>query len=81
MEIFYPQNRFLNFYVAPLSLEKRSRRNSRETAENAGGSGGQDLIGYAIILRDITETRRTTEETIEVGAAFGADAAGRRSGA
>ncbi|MGA3171583.1 MAG: ATP-binding protein [Chthoniobacteraceae bacterium] len=68
MEVFYPQNRFINFYVAPISLARRdddepsskslrrSRRASREPA---------NVVGYAIILRDITETRRTTEQTIE----------------
>jgi two-component system, sporulation sensor kinase E len=57
MEIFYPQNRCLNFYVVPLNLEK--------SLENDGGSFEQELVGYAVILRDITETRRSTEETIE----------------
>ncbi len=54
MEVFYPENRFLNFYVAPLSIEKP-----------VGEAYSQELVGYAVILRDITETRRTTEETIE----------------
>ena len=66
MEIFYPQNRFINFYVAPISLARRdeapskaSRRARRSSTEAPG------VVGYAIILRDITETRRTTEQTIE----------------
>lgn len=54
MEIFYPQNRFLNFYVAPLRVEKPGRK-----------SGEQELVGYAVILRDITENRKSTEETIQ----------------
>ena len=54
MEIFYPQNRFLNFYVAPLRVEKPGRK-----------SGEQELVGYAVILRDITESRKSTEETIQ----------------
>jgi PAS domain S-box-containing protein len=57
MEVFYPQHRFLNFYIVPLSLEpvpgKRTRLDSHER------------VGYAVILRDITETRRSTEETIQ----------------
>jgi PAS domain S-box-containing protein len=57
MEVFYPQHRFLNFYVVPLSLDpvpgKRARTDSPER------------VGYAVILRDITETRRSTEETIQ----------------
>jgi PAS domain S-box-containing protein len=57
MEVFYPQHRFLNFYVVPLSLDapqgKRTQAPKRE------------MVGYAVILRDITETRRSTEETIQ----------------
>lgn len=57
MEVFYPQHRFLNFYIVPLSLDpvpaKRTRTDSPER------------VGYAVILRDITETRRSTEETIQ----------------
>lgn len=69
MEVFYPQNRFINFYVAPISLDRREdepdpspskARRSRRGAADAGG-----VVGYAIILRDITETRRSTEKTIE----------------
>jgi signal transduction histidine kinase len=68
MEVFYPQNRFINFYVAPISLARRDeedapsrnpRRGRRASAETP------DVVGYAIILRDITETRRSTEQTIE----------------
>ena len=57
MEIFYPQNRFINFYAVPLSLEKPAAKKSKVTK--------QELAGYAVILRDITESRRSTEETIE----------------
>jgi two-component system, sporulation sensor kinase E len=60
MEIFYPANRFLNFYIVPLLIERR---------ESAGASNdpGQkaEPVGHAIILRDITESRRSTEKTIE----------------
>jgi two-component system, sporulation sensor kinase E len=56
IEIFYPQHRFLNFYVAPLHLDKET-----ESIRDAT----QDLVGYAIILRDITEDRRMAEKTIE----------------
>ncbi len=57
MEIFYPQNRFINFYVVPLDVEKEGGRKSKEPKH--------EIAGYAIILRDITESRRSTEETIE----------------
>ena len=56
VEVFYPRHRFLNFYVAPLHLDK-------DVPESAAVR--QDLVGYTIILRDITEERRTTERTIE----------------
>lgn len=54
MEVFYPQNRFLNFYVTPLRVEKPGRKDSE-----------RELVGYAVILRDITESRKSTEETIQ----------------
>jgi two-component system, sporulation sensor kinase E len=56
IEVFYPQHRFLNFYVAPLHLHK--------DAEDSNATR-QNLVGYAIILRDITEDRRIVEQTIE----------------
>jgi PAS domain S-box-containing protein len=52
LEIFYPQRRFLNFYVTPLmSHEKEASRRS--------------LVGRAIILRDTTEAQKEREETIQ----------------
>lgn len=59
MQVFYPQNRFLNFYVVPLNLEKSGDRKKKSPPAD------RELIGYAIILRDITETRKSTAETIE----------------
>jgi two-component system, sporulation sensor kinase E len=56
LEVFYPQHRFLNFYVAPLHLEQ-------EVPESDAMK--LDFVGYAIILRDITEDRRVAEETLE----------------
>ena len=61
MEVFYPENRFLNFYVVPLTLEKALKDRKSKT----GDAVGQELVGYAVILRDITESKRSTEETIE----------------
>ena len=55
MEIFYPANKFINFYIVPLMIERRS------DAEIAHA----EPAGHAIILRDITESRRTAEKTIE----------------
>jgi signal transduction histidine kinase len=56
IEVFYPQHRFLNFYVAPLYLDKPVPGSTTVI---------QDLIAFAVILRDITEERRSTERTIE----------------
>jgi signal transduction histidine kinase len=59
MEVFYPQHRFLNFYVVPLSLD------SPPTPTKRAPQPPPERVGYAVILRDITETRRSTEETIQ----------------
>ena len=58
MEIFYPANRFINFYVVPIIIERRVPNDgSTELAAEA--------VGHAMILRDITESRRSTQQTIE----------------
>ena len=58
MEIFYPANRFINFYVVPLIIERRAPN------EEAGGAVAE-AAGHAMILRDITKDRRSTQQTIE----------------
>jgi signal transduction histidine kinase len=63
MEIFYPQNRFINFYVVPLVMEQRE-----PTVVGAGVStipATAEEVGHVMILRDITESRRTAQQTIE----------------
>lgn len=63
MEVFYPQNRFLNFYVVPLrngTDEGKSSPKRRKTDPSLFPPAG-----HAIILRDITESRRSARETIE----------------
>jgi two-component system, sporulation sensor kinase E len=60
MEIFYPANRFLNFYIVPLVIERRE-----EKAGSRASRPASEPVGHAIILRDITESRRSTEKTIE----------------
>lgn len=52
LEIFYPENRFLHFYVSPL-------------LSNEEEISGRVLVGRAVILRDITEERRRAEENLE----------------
>jgi len=53
LEVFYPENRLLNFYAVPL------------LSDEADG-GNPEAVGRAVILRDITQTHRDTQETIEV---------------
>src|SRR5438046_8878033 len=78
MEIFYPSNRFINFYSVPLVIERQptddkiDNRNidpPSPTASPARTSGATSIsgeqVGHAIILRDITETRRSEQQTIE----------------
>lgn len=48
LEVFYPENRILNFYVVPILSDD-----------------GEETEGHAVILRDATELRRATEETID----------------
>lgn len=55
MEIFYPANKFINFYIVPLLIERRS----------TGDTTHAEPVGHAMILRDITESRRTAEKAIE----------------
>ena len=68
IEIFYPQNRFINFYIVPLLIEPR------EVTVTGGGDSGRtgstppataDQVGHVMILRDITKSRRTALQTIE----------------
>jgi len=58
MEIFYPQNRFINFYVVPLVMEQREPTVAAPAIE-------AEEVGHVMILRDITESRRTAQQTIE----------------
>lgn len=57
MEVFYPQHRFLNFYVVPLTLDEPEKRKKQPVR--------QEHVGYAVILRDITESRRAADETVQ----------------
>ena len=58
MEIFYPANRFINFYIVPLTIERRAEADEKS-------NGAAEPVGHAMILRDITESRRSTQQTIE----------------
>jgi two-component system, sporulation sensor kinase E len=67
MEIFYPANRFINFYIVPLVIERREAIDSPagEATAAAGHRGESEPVGHAMILRDITESRRSAEQTLE----------------
>ncbi len=83
MEIFYPQNRFINFYIVPLVIEPREaavlatplRGVGEETGHPPSRVSGEpsrpvatsaaEQVGHVMILRDITKSRRTAQQTIE----------------
>jgi two-component system, sporulation sensor kinase E len=79
IEIFYPQNRFINFYVVPLLMEQRETTVAGGYASGGHGPGSAQRdtlrstplaraaqeVGHVMILRDITTSRRTAQETIE----------------
>lgn len=52
LEVFYPEQRFLNFYITPLMSDETE-------------SQSPILVGHAIILRDTTINRKQTEEALE----------------
>ncbi len=49
LEVFYPENRFLNFYLAPID----------------DGDNSSETLGYVMLVRDLTRTRAEAEETLE----------------
>jgi two-component system, sporulation sensor kinase E len=71
IEIFYPNNRFINFYIVPLIIEKREtdtvatplRGVAEETGHRPVTTGEQ--VGHAIILRDTTESKRSAEQILD----------------
>ncbi len=50
MEILYPEQRFINFYLSPM----------RGEVEN-----DDHLLGYVLLVRDITRSRKQAEENVE----------------
>jgi PAS domain S-box-containing protein len=49
LEVFYPENRYLNFYLAPID----------------GVKNASEALGYVMLVRDLTSTRAEAEETLE----------------
>src|SRR5881409_1504524 len=64
IEIFYPANRFINFYIVPLMIEPRDSVAGDRIGNSKIDISGEQ-VGHAIILRDITESRRTAQQTLE----------------
>lgn len=50
MEVFYPENRFLNFYLAPINGQVESQ---------------EEHLGYVMLIHDITESKKAHEENLE----------------
>ena len=78
MEIFYPENRVINFYIVPLIMEPREavdegadsgriepKRDNRGRPRSTTPASRAGQVGHVMILRDITESRRTAQQTIE----------------
>src|SRR5256885_13567093 len=68
MEIFYPANRFINFYIVPLLIGHRladDKIDKDAVGHESFWDGASEQVGHAVILRDITESRRSAQETIE----------------
>src|SRR6266853_5759876 len=68
MEIFYPANRFINFYIVPLLIGHREagdKIGKDAVRDESFRDGATEQVGHAVILRDITESRRSAQETIE----------------
>ena len=57
LEVFYPENRFLNFYLAPID----------GGGEAALGREGENVeaLGYVMLVRDLTTNRAEVEATLE----------------
>jgi len=49
IEVFYPENRYLNFYLSPIE----------------SSDGEVETVGYVMLVRDLTRTRAEAQETLE----------------
>ncbi len=49
LEVFYPENRYLNFYLSPID----------------DSAGAEESLGYVMLVRDLTSTRAEAAETLE----------------
>jgi len=83
MKFFYPRIGFINFYIVPLMIEPRDSHSRGRSPRNAAAAiaATGEQVGHAIILRDITESRRSAQQTSRVRAIKRAHLARRRRGA
>jgi two-component system, sporulation sensor kinase E len=73
MEIFYPENRYINFYIVPLVMEQLNSANAATSLRDIGertdhkpvAIASAEQVGHVMILRDITKSRRSAQQTIE----------------
>ena len=75
LEIYYPENRYINFYIAPLENdpaevglgdgEDEAEAGELPESENGGGEDRSGNLGHVLLLRDITQTRQVELEKIE----------------
>src|SRR5437667_12503208 len=67
MEIFYPANQFINFYIVPLMIEYRDSAavDALPGPPRSAIAATGEQVGHAMILRDITESRRSARQTLE----------------
>ena len=64
--MFYPENRYINFYIAPLEPDDLDLDGTGDDAAKGVAAGGRgDLLGHVLLLRDITQTRQVELEKIE----------------
>src|SRR5713101_7081305 len=74
IEIFYPANRFINFYIVPLMIEHRDSaagdavpgppRSATPKAFESRHAATGEQVGHVLILREITESRRSAQQTL-----------------
>src|SRR6266436_1687419 len=72
MEIFYPANRFINFYSVPLVIERQTAESEPDgpkidpPSQGFGATGNQaEQVGLSFIVTATTENRRSEQQTIE----------------
>lgn len=70
LEVFYPENRYINFYIAPLESDAAVGGGKQGDADPADVEPGEetgrgDILGHVLLLRDITQNRQVELEKIE----------------